>query len=74
MGREEYAVDKQQRDEVAELILRAIRLQYEVGLADGTARLPVYERVTLQDNAHTAQREIWEALYRINLDQGQERP
>lgn len=66
-------MNKQQRDEVAELILRAIHLAVNAADANGVAWVDVHSRLVAEDNAHTAQRELWEALFRIRLDDSDER-
>lgn len=61
-------MNEQQRQEVSELILRALRLQYEVGSIDTSAGTPIHAVLAAQENAYTAQRELWEALYRIRIE------
>ena len=68
MGREDYTVNGQERDEIAELILRAVRLNFDAGVAHATRHLPIESLMKADDNAHTAQRELWEALYGLRLD------
>jgi hypothetical protein len=70
MGREDSTMNEQEREEVAELILRACRLQYELGVAHAEGAIWVYDLIALADKAHAAQRECWEALYRIRIDSG----
>lgn len=61
-------MNEQEREEIAELILRALRLNYDVGLAQAGSETWVYDVIRMSNEAHAAQTEIWEALYRIRLD------
>lgn len=61
-------MNHQERDEVAELVLRAVRLNFDAGVLHASRGVSL-EALVLGDNeAHAAQRELWEALYRIRLD------
>lgn len=66
-------MNRQEREEIAELILRAFAMKYRVGVTDASSRVSLWETLTLQDNAHTAEREVWEALYRVRLDERSQR-
>lgn len=65
-------MNQQERDEVAELILRAIHLAVDAGRTNGIAGIGIHARLVADDNAHAAQRELWEALFRIRLDDSDE--
>lgn len=61
-------MNKQQREEIAELILRSIHSAVDAARLDTAPRSDIHAVLVAEDNAHTAQRELWEALYRVRLD------
>lgn len=66
-------MNKQERDEVAELILRAVRLAVDAAHVSAIAGTDVHARLVADEHSYTAQRELWEALFRIRLDNADER-
>jgi len=66
-------MNKQQRDEIAELVLRSIHLAVNAARLSTTTGADIHTILSSEDEAHTAQRELWEALYRVRLDDTDER-
>lgn len=61
-------MNEQERNEIAELILRAVRLNFDAGVLHSSRTTTIEALMLADENSHTAQRELWETLYRIRLD------
>jgi len=60
-------VNEQERQEISELILRALSMEREVCRISRAPGTTWYAVLTAEKNSGDAQRELWEALYRVRI-------